>query len=224
MNAACLLSRVLNCPHLAGTFGPPRPRASAQRQMTITATEVWSRFLDRARTELPDHVVNTWLAPLSPAEFDGTVLTLTAPDQWSVEWNESKHAALLESYGPPCVGQPVKVALTVQSERVSRSQMDLFVPHHSASIAPRQSNKNVILSLLNDRYTFAKFVVGRSNELATAAATAVSQAPGRTYNPLFIYGSTGLGKTHLMQAIAHAVLQNNPGTRLQYFGAEQFIN
>ena len=77
---------------------------------------------------------------------------------------------------------------------------------------------------LNERYTFQTFVIGKSNELAAAAAHAVAEAPGKTYNPLFIYGATGLGKTHLMQAIAHAVLQNNPGTRLQYFGAEQFIN
>jgi chromosomal replication initiator protein len=224
MGTAGLLSRVLTYPHLAGTFGPPRPRHSAQRQMTITATEVWSRFLNRARTELPDHVVNTWLAPLSPVEFDGAVLTLTAPDQWSVEWNESKHAALLESYGPPCVGQPVRVALTVHSERVSRSQMDLFVPQYSASIAPVQRDNSVILSILNDRYTFAKFVVGRSNELATAAATAVSQAPGKTYNPLFIYGSTGLGKTHLMQAIAHEILNRDRSCRVMYISTEQFTN
>jgi chromosomal replication initiator protein len=67
-------------------------------------------------------------------------------------------------------------------------------------------------------------VIGKSNELAAAAAHAVAEAPGKTYNPLFIYGATGLGKTHLMQAIAHAVLERNPETRLQYFGAEQFIN
>ena len=192
--------------------------------MTLTAVEVWTRFLDRARAELPEHVVNTWIIPLSPAEFDGKVLTLTAPDQWSVEWNESKHAALLESYGPPCLGQPVELVFTVQSERLSRAQMDLFVPRQGASIAPIQRDNSVILSLLNDRYTFDRFVVGRSNELATAAATAVSQAPGKTYNPLFIYGSTGLGKTHLMQAIAHEILRSNPTCRVMYISTEQFTN
>jgi len=192
--------------------------------MTLTATEVWARLLARARTELPEHVVDTWLAPLSPADFSGTQLTLTAPDQWSVEWNESKHSALLESYGPPCLGQPIKVELKVQTERLSRSQMDLFVPQDGASITPHQRDNSVILSLLNDRYTFDQFVIGRSNELATAAATAVAHAPGKTYNPLFIYGATGLGKTHLMQAIAHEILHRTPSCRVIYISTEQFTN
>ena len=192
--------------------------------MTLTAAEAWSRLLDRARTELPEHVINTWLAPLSPTEFDGSSLTLTAPDQWSVEWNENKHAALLESYGPVCLGHPVRIGLTVQAERLSRSQMDLFVPSRGASNKPVPRDNSVILSTLSDRYTFAKFVIGRSNELAAAAASAVSQAPGKTYNPLFIYGPTGLGKTHLMQAIAHEILGRNPSCRVVFITTEQFTN
>ena len=192
--------------------------------MTLTAVEAWSRLLDRARGELPEHVVAAWLAPLVPAAFDGTSLTLTAPDQWSVEWNESKHAALLESYGPLCFGHPVRIGLTVQAERLSRNQMDLFVPIIGGIITPPQRDNSVILSSLSDRYTFARFVIGRSNELAAAAASAVSHAPGKTYNPLFIYGATGLGKTHLMQAIAHEILARNPACRVVFITTEQFTN
>lgn len=192
--------------------------------MTLTAAEVWTRLLDRARTELPEHVVHTWLIPLQPAAFSGTELTLTAPDQWSVEWNESKHSALLEGYGPVCLGQPIKIALRVQQERVTRSQMDLFVPQGGGTITPVKRDNSIILSILNDRYTFANFVVGRSNELAAAAATAVANAPGKTYNPLFVYGETGLGKTHLMQAIAHEILLRSPSTRVTYISTEQFTN
>ena len=192
--------------------------------MTLSADEVWSRLLDRSRIELPAHVVDTWLVPLTPVEFSGTQLTLSAPDQWSVEWNESKHGVLLESYGPQCLGHPLKIALRVQSERLTRSQMDLFIPKDGATITPSRRDASVVLSLLNDRYTFAQFVIGRSNELATAAATAVSQAPGKAYNPLFLYGATGLGKTHLMQAIAHDILTRNPSCRITYITTEQFTN
>jgi len=78
--------------------------------------------------------------------------------------------------------------------------------------------------VLNPAYTFAHFVIGKSNDLAAASATAVAARPGRTYNPLFIYGETGLGKTHLMQAVAHEVLARHPSTRLVYVSAEQFTN
>jgi chromosomal replication initiator protein len=102
--------------------------------------------------------------------------------------------------------------------------MDFFVAPPATPGIPRQSTASSGAKPLNDRYTFDSFVIGKSNELPAAAAHAVSEAPGRTYNPLFIYGATGLGKTHLMQAIAHDVCQRFPTTRVLYVGAEQFIN
>ncbi len=195
--------------------------------MTLTATEVWSRLLDRARTELSDHIVDTWLVPLTAAEYSGEALTLMAPDQFSVEWNERRHAAVLESLAPVAIGHPVKIALRVQDERRQRSQMDLFVPakgQERGTIEPDKPQPNVTLSLLNDRYSFDTFVIGKSNDLAAAAAMAVAQAPGKTYNPLFFYGPTGLGKTHLMQAIAQEILRRAPATRVTYITTEQFTN
>jgi chromosomal replication initiator protein len=101
--------------------------------------------------------------------------------------------------------------------------MDLFVaPPPSTAIPAAKVNPSA--QPLNERYTFETFVIGKSNELAAAAAHAVSESPGKTYNPLFIYGATGLGKTHLMQAIAHTVVARQPETRVLYVGAEQFIN
>ncbi len=100
--------------------------------------------------------------------------------------------------------------------------MDFFVaPQGGTALATERATAT---TPLNERYSFDTFVVGKSNELAAAAAHAVVEAPGKTYNPLFIYGATGLGKTHLMQAIAHAVLGRRPETRILYVGAEQFIN
>ena len=192
--------------------------------MTISATEAWTTLLDRARAELPEHIVSTWLQPLSAHQYDGHRLTLTAPDQWSVEWNESKHTQILEAMGPVCFGHPLEVRFTVEQERITRSQMDLFAPQIAVNYRPPESQKQNTLASLSRRYTFGEFVVGRSNELAYAAANAVSAAPGKTYNPLFIHGPTGIGKTHLMQAIAHEILSKNPTCRAMYISTEQFTN
>jgi len=105
--------------------------------------------------------------------------------------------------------------------------MDFFVSP-PASLTPAKafpgSNGTSSGPPLSERYTFDLFVIGKSNELAAAAAHAVSQAPGKVYNPLFIYGDTGLGKPHLMQAVAHETLQRSPATRITYVGTEQFMN
>jgi chromosomal replication initiator protein len=116
------------------------------------------------------------------------------------------------------------VVFRVNDERKKRSQMDFFVAPPATSAKPVQTQNGTSSPPLSQRYTFDLFVIGKSNELAAAAALTVSQAPGRVYNPLFIYGDTGLGKTHLMQAVAHETLQRNPQTRITYVGTEQFMN
>jgi chromosomal replication initiator protein len=102
--------------------------------------------------------------------------------------------------------------------------MDFFVAPPPTPTKPLQPQNGTSSPPLSQRYTFDLFVIGKSNELAAAAAHAVSQAPGKVYNPLFIYGDTGLGKTHLMQAVAHETLLRSPNTRVTYIGAEQFMN
>jgi chromosomal replication initiator protein len=190
--------------------------------MEQSVKEAWKRLLDEARRELPEATVRTWLEPSEPISLDEGRLTLGAPDQFAAEWNESKHASLLARVAERVLGRPTAVVFRVQEDRQRRPQMDFFVAPREGTATATASN--VATTPLNERYLFQTFVIGKSNELAAAAAHAVAEAPGKTYNPLFIYGATGLGKTHLMQAIAHAVLERNPETRLQYFGAEQFIN
>jgi chromosomal replication initiator protein len=124
----------------------------------------------------------------------------------------------------PALGQPLEVVFQVQEERAARPQMDFFVPSANADAPPDSTSARRRATPLNERYMFETFVIGKSNELAAAAAHAVAEAPGKTYNPLFIYGATGLGKTHLMQAIAHSVIKREGATRVAYMGAEQFIN
>ena len=191
--------------------------------MNLTAQEAWTRLLDRARQELPEQTFKTWLEPTEPLKIDGDKLMVGAPDRFAAEWNESKHAELLRSLAPVALGQPMTVVFQVNEERRKRPQMDLFVAE-----APKQgaddAQKGGATPPLSERYIFDHFVIGKSNELAAAAAHAVAQAPGKVYNPLFIYGETGLGKTHLMQAIAHEILRDEPRSRITYLGTEQFTN
>jgi chromosomal replication initiator protein len=201
--------------------------------MSLTAAEVWSRLLERARLEIPEQTFRTWLEPAQPLEVSGNTIVVGAPDRFAAEWNESKHAPLLASLAPVALGHPMTVVFKVHEERRQRPQMDLFVappPQPAASVAAKGGDGAAAdgvppaLGQLSARYTFDNFVVGKSNELAAAAAQAVAASPGKVYNPLFIYGETGLGKTHLMQAVAHDILERKPMTRVIFVGTEQFTN
>jgi chromosomal replication initiator protein len=189
--------------------------------MDLALDEVWHRLLECARREVPEQTFRTWLEPARPVEVRGNTLIVAAPDQFSAAWNESKHASLLSSLAPVALGEPCDVEFIVDAQSQERLQMDLFVPQPSnkSTDAPAAARPP-----LSARYTFDNFVVGKSNELAAAAALAVAESPGRWYNPLFLYGVSGIGKTHLMQAIAHAILERTPSTRATFVGAEQFTN
>jgi chromosomal replication initiator protein len=192
--------------------------------MSLSPAEIWKRLLDRARQELPDQTFQAWLEPTEALSIEGSTIFVGAPDQFTADWNDSKHAELLSSYAPIVLGHPLRVAFRVNEERKKRSQMDFFVgpPPAPAKLLPTQNGSSS--PPLSERYTFDLFVIGKSNELAAAAAHAVSQAPGKVYNPLFIYGDTGIGKTHLMQAVAHETIKRSPNTRITYVGTEQFMN
>jgi chromosomal replication initiator protein len=192
--------------------------------MSLSPAEVWNRLLDRARQELPDQTFQAWLEPTEALSIEGDTLFVGAPDQFTADWNDSKHAGLLSSFSPIVLGHPMNVVFRVHEERKKRSQMDFFVAPPATVAKLAQIQNGISSPPLSQRYTFDLFVIGKSNELAAAAAHAVSQAPAKVYNPLFIYGDTGLGKTHLMQAIAHETLERKPETRITYVAAEQFMN
>jgi chromosomal replication initiator protein len=194
----------------------------------LSAAEVWTRLLERARQDLSEQTFRTWLEPTEPLTLDGHRIVVGTPDQFAADWNESKHAQLLGSYGPIALGHPIEVVFKVHEERRTRPQMDLFVAPPpevpKATPAQHQGGMQGHNTPLNPRYTFEHFVIGKSNELAAAAAQAASQAPGKVYNPLFLYGETGLGKTHLMQGVAHDILLRAPSLRVAFVGTEQFTN
>jgi chromosomal replication initiator protein len=190
--------------------------------MPLPPSDLWARLLDQARRELPAQVIRTWLEPSKALRVEGSTLFVGVPDRFAADWNETKHGQLLASLAPVALGHPLNVAFRVDEEQKTRPQMDLFV----APLPERgvQADTSAGTSQLSGRYTFDNFVIGKSNELAAAAAHAVAEAPAKVYNPLFIYGETGLGKTHLMQAVAHEILQRTPRIRLAFIGTEQFTN
>ncbi|MEO8946192.1 MAG: chromosomal replication initiator protein DnaA [Gemmatimonadaceae bacterium] len=192
--------------------------------LDLSPAEIWSRLLERARQELPEQTFRTWLEPTEALEIIGNSLIVGAPDRFAADWNESKHSALLSSYAPVAIGQPLKIAFRVTEERQARPQMDFFVAPTPEEIPASLRPQRATEAPLNHRYTFEQFVIGKSNELAAAAAYAIAEAPGKIYNPFFIYGDTGLGKTHLMQAVGHAIYRRDPSTRITFVGTEQFTN
>lgn len=193
--------------------------------MDLSAPDAWQRLLDFVKRDMPEQMFRTWLEPATPVEFTGSQLVIRVADQFAADWNESKFSELLDAASPMALGHPCHVVFRADEERQQRPQMDLF--SQTTPNAPKSGVANArtyVPPVLSARYTFDQFVIGKSNEVAAAAAQAVAQAPGRVYNPLFIYGATGIGKTHLMQAVAHELLQRNPGMRVLNMGAEQFTN
>jgi chromosomal replication initiator protein len=191
--------------------------------MNLTARDIWTRLLDRAKLELPEQTFKTWLEPTEALSLDSGTLSVGCPDQFAADWNESKHTQLLSALAPVAIGEPIRVVFRVTEERKARPQMDLFVAP-PPQVGLSQHRQAINAPPLSDRYTFEYFVIGKSNELAAAAALAVAQAPAKVYNPFFIYGETGLGKTHLMQAVAHEIFERKPETRITFIGTEQFTN
>lgn len=195
--------------------------------MDLSPTEAWQRLLDYIKRDVPEQTFRTWLEPAVGVEFANHRLMVKVADQFAADWNETKYTTLLESIAPMVFGHPCKVVFHADEERRQRSQMDLFTATNTQSGNLATTSKRATAHptpTLSTRYTFDQFVIGKSNEVAAAAAHAVSQAPAKVYNPLFIYGVSGVGKTHLMQAVAHELLRREPTLRVSNLGAEQFTN
>ena len=193
--------------------------------MELTATQVWSRITQASSEVLPEQTFATWLASTEAIALTDDTLVVGAPTKFAVEWIEDKYGSLLRELAERELGRPLQLLFEHrgQDERLDfpelgRSENDIppapFVTAVSEPIAVG----------LNDRYTFERFVIGSHNQLATAACRRVADAPATAYNPLFIYGDTGLGKTHLMHAIGHAILARLPDRRIVYTTSEQFTN
>jgi len=191
--------------------------------MPLSAKDAWKRILDEAHRELPDHTIRTWLEPTEAIALDEGRLIVGAPDQFAVEWNETKHATLLSKLAEP-VNRPADVSRVSGARRPAEAAADGFLRRAEPAGGRGHAGEPEHAAAQRALHLRTRSSSASPTSLPRPRPTPQPNRPAKTYNPLFIYGATGLGKTHLMQAIAHTVCQRQPDTRVLYVGAEQFIN
>ena len=180
-------------------------------------TTRWNRCVRDLQAELPEQHFNTWIRPLQAVE-DGKILKLLAPNRFVVDWlREHYIERILELVNGD--GGVSEVVIEVGS----RQAPPATVTATNFSPAIKRNAPAAIATRLNPEFTFTNFIEGKSNQLARAAASQIGENPGKSYNPLFIYGGVGLGKTHLMQAIGNAMLGRAPDCRVSYVHSERFV-
>jgi chromosomal replication initiator protein len=180
---------------------------------------LWNRCMGALEAELPEQQFNTWVRPLQAMEGSGA-LKLLAPNRFVVDW---VNANLLPRIGELLRDESTGDAPIVTVEVGSRSAPLRGGSPGTPGAPPRRAEGLVVGARLNADFTFGTFVEGKSNQLAKAAALQVAENPGRAYNPLFLYGGVGLGKTHLMHSIAHLIKDNDPEARIAYVHSERFV-
>jgi chromosomal replication initiator protein len=188
----------------------------------MSGSSIWDQVLTRIETKVNRHIFYTWFKPTALVSDDGVALRIRVPDNLFRDWLTKHYAAVLDE----ALGEVDRKGTAVD-----------FVTEEASVTAPRKplAPNDIALSLepvveelpvggLAPRYSFDSFIVGSSNQFAHAACRAVAEAPSRSYNPLFIYGGVGLGKTHLMHAIGHYVLNHLKTLKLTYLSSERFMN
>jgi chromosomal replication initiator protein len=207
-------------------------------------SDLWQRGCDRLAAELPEQQFNTWIRPLPVADISehgeaATIVSVRVPNRFKLDWIRNQYAGRIEAVLSELAGRPVRLDLTLaQREPVSPSQFlsarngaETLPSASTATLAatalrvpPRNEAAGLPRHRLNANLTFDSLVPGRANQMARTAALHVAGAPGAMYNPLFIYGGVGLGKTHLVHAVGNALLTDRPDARVLYLHAEQFIS
>jgi len=194
---------------------------------------LWETVKCDFKSLFPEDVFQMWFEPVVCLETSEDSITLGVPNDFAAIWIHDNYLDLITQRLRLTAGRAVNVNLqkiegaprSMTAHRTSDSAAPIARARAVAARRPaRADDRGPAPGTLNNRNTFETFVVGANNQMAHAAALAVAQAPAQAYNPLFIYGDTGLGKTHLMQAIGHAILRNNPDARVAYLSTEKFTN
>jgi chromosomal replication initiator protein len=184
--------------------------------MSNQISDLWVRALELLKNELTEISFNTWIKTIEPISMSSTSITLGVPADFNKGILESRYSGLIKNAIKQITHKEYLISYTIPSKDNSKKP--------SLNFESNNTSDDVVFSVLNPKYTFDTFVIGNSNRLAHAASVAVSESPARAYNPLFIYGGVGLGKTHLMHAIGHYVLSQNATLKVLYVSSEKFTN
>jgi chromosomal replication initiator protein len=173
---------------------------------------LWSRMLIALATKVPPAALDSWLRPCRLTAVEGDHMKIAAPNTYTRDWLHQHHTESLQAAAREVLGGNPRISLDIDRDAPS------------PVAAPSAGEPPVAAPGLSARYTFDSFVVGNSNQFAQAACQAVAELPSRAYNPLFIYGGVGLGKTHLLHAVGHQIARLYPHLRLLYLSSERFTN
>ncbi len=176
-----------------------------------SAEDIWNVLLSNIKSKIPNQSFKTWLEPTKGSSLKGKVLIVDVPNMFFVDWIEEHYRNVIDE----ALSNIIEGNITVR-----------FNPLETG-IKPKKQKERIYRvdsHNLQKRYTFDSFVVGSGNRFAHAACLAVAKSPGQAYNPLFIYGAVGLGKTHLLQAIGNYVIESGPGSKVHYTSCEKFLN
>jgi chromosomal replication initiator protein len=184
----------------------------------MTLDEIWNSGISQIEERVGNNITDLWFRPIKLTMVKERTITLEIPNRFFKDWIEDNYPDIVNETVGRIMGYPVTVRYKI-AEKIDPDveKMDMRLENRRQKLASRGIH-------LNPKYTFENFVIGPSNQFAQAAAKAVAEAPGRAYNPLFIYGGVGLGKTHLITAIGNAVIDKKPDVSVIYVSAEQFTN
>ena len=176
---------------------------------------IWNNTLNLIKVELTEVSFNTWLKTIEPITLTEDNIILAAPNEFTKGILEGRYLNLIKNAIQQVTNTDFEIQFVIPGEEV---------PVSTGQAPVVENNDSTLRGLLNPKYTFDTFVIGNSNRFAHAASLAVAEAPAQAYNPLFIYGGVGLGKTHLMHAIGHYILNQNPKSKVVYVSSEKFTN
>ncbi|WP_413304909.1 chromosomal replication initiator protein DnaA [Bacillus sp. 1P10SD] len=183
--------------------------------------DLWNAALANIEKKISKPSFDTWLKSTKAHSLQGNLLIITAPNEFARDWLEERYSQLISGILYEITGEELSVKFIIPQNQ-NEAETDVHLP--PKKVKKEDDHGDFPQGILNQKYTFDTFVIGSGNRFAHAASLAVAEAPAKAYNPLFIYGGVGLGKTHLMHAIGHYVLDHNPSAKVVYLSSEKFTN